>query len=275
MTRTHIFIPDTQCRPGVPMDHLGWAGRYILERKPDVVVHAGDHWDMESLSSWDRGTFQFEGRRVKADIQSGNTGLRMIDEPVKDANRKRKVKYEPEWYLLGGNHEDRIRRFLETHPEFIGVIGDGADAPYRLDTRDWTTVPFLTPLDVDGVSYCHYWPNPMTGKPYGGQALTRLKTLGHTYVQGHQQIFESCNRFVRGRMQRGVIAGAFYLHDEDYKGVQGNAHWRGLLVFHEVDDGAFDIMEVSMDYLCRRYEGVPLREFLNEKYPDHEGTLWR
>ena len=269
MTRTHIFIPDTQCRPGVPMDHLGWAGRYILERKPDVVIHAGDHWDMLSLSSWDRGTFQFEGRRYKADVQAGNTGLRMIDEPVKDANRKRKVKYEPDWYLLGGNHEDRIRRFLETHPEFIGIIGDD------LDTRDWTTVPFLTPLEVDGISYCHYWPNPMTGKPYGGQALTRLKTLGHTYVQGHQQVYESCIRFVKGHAQRGVIAGAFYLHDEDYKGVQGNAHWRGLLVFHEVNDGAFDIMEVSMDYLCRRYEGVPLREFLNEKYPDQEGTLWR
>lgn len=251
------------------MDHLGWAGRYILERKPDVIVHAGDHWDMESMSSWDRGTFQFEGRRYKADVQAGNTGLRMIDEPVKDANRKRKVPYDPDWYLLGGNHEDRIRRFLETHPEFIGIIGDD------LDTRDWTTVPFLTPLEVDGISYCHYWPNPMTGKPYGGQALTRLKTLGHTYVQGHQQVYESCIRFVKGHAQRGVIAGAFYLHDEDYKGVQGNAHWRGLLVFHEVNDGAFDIMEVSMDYLCRRYEGVPLRKFLNEKYPDQDGTLWK
>ena len=59
---THMFVPDTQVKPGVPTDHLRWAGRYILERKPDVVIHAGDHWDMESLSSWDRGKVQFVAR---------------------------------------------------------------------------------------------------------------------------------------------------------------------------------------------------------------------
>lgn len=269
MTKTHLFIPDTQCKPGAPQDHLRWAGRYILERKPDVIVHGGDGWDMESLSSWDRGKFQFEGRRYHADVQSGNTGLRLIDEPTVDANRKRKVPYDPDKYYLLGNHEDRIRRFLEEHPEFIGLVGED------LEFRDWNVIPFLTPLEVDGVSYCHYWPNPMTGKPLGGQAATRLKTLGHTYVQGHQQSLDFAVRFVKGRKQVGITAGAFYLHDETYKGVQGNAHWRGLLVFHEVQDGSFDLMEVSIDYLCRRFEGVGIGEFLRETYPDQDGFLWR
>jgi len=109
---------------------------------------------------------------------------------------------------------------------------------------------------------------------HGGQALTRLKTIGHSFVQGHQQVYESSVRFVAGKAQRAVIAGAYYLHDEDYKGYQGNAHWRGLLVFHEVEDGAFDIMEVSMNYLCLKYEGVTISQFLQEKYPDMDGTLW-
>ena len=35
---THFIIPDTQIKDGVPLDHLTWAGKYIAEKKPDVVV---------------------------------------------------------------------------------------------------------------------------------------------------------------------------------------------------------------------------------------------
>ena len=31
--RTHLVIPDTQAKPGVPTDHLGWIGEYILDRR--------------------------------------------------------------------------------------------------------------------------------------------------------------------------------------------------------------------------------------------------
>ena len=51
----HMVIPDTQCKPGVPMEHLTWAGQYAVEQKPDVIIHIGDHWDMPSLSSYDKG----------------------------------------------------------------------------------------------------------------------------------------------------------------------------------------------------------------------------
>ena len=61
-------IPDTQVKKGVPIDHLLYAGKYIAEKKPDVIVHIGDHWDMPSLSSYDKGKKSFEGRRYKDDI---------------------------------------------------------------------------------------------------------------------------------------------------------------------------------------------------------------
>ena len=40
---------------------------------------------------------------------------------------------------------------------------------------------------------------------------------------------------------------------EDYLGPQGNKHWRGCLMFHEVKDGQFDLMPVSLDYLNKKY----------------------
>jgi hypothetical protein len=54
-------------------------------------------------------------------------------------------------------------------------------------------------------------------------------------------------------VQRGLIVGSYYQHDEDYKGPQGNHHWRGIIVKHEVRDGNYDMMEVSMDFLRERY----------------------
>ena len=49
-----LVIPDTQVKPGVNTDHLEWAGHYAVKMKPDVIVHIGDHWDMPSLSSYDK-----------------------------------------------------------------------------------------------------------------------------------------------------------------------------------------------------------------------------
>jgi hypothetical protein len=72
---------------------------------------------------------------------------------------------------------------------------------------------------------------------------------------GHRQVLDVATRTlpVDGRQQWGIVAGACYPHDEDYKGHQGNKHWRGVIVLHEVQDGDFDPMFVSLDYLRRSY----------------------
>lgn len=106
----------------------------------------------------------------------------------------------------------------------------------------------------------------MNGRPYGGQVATRLKTIGTSFTMGHQQTLDYSLRFVNGKSQHGLVAGACYLHDEEYKGPQGNAHWRGIIVKHGVDRGSYNPMMVNLDYLCQRYEGVTLEKFLKQKY---------
>ena len=77
---THVVLPDTQVKAGVPTDHLRWIGRYIWDQfhdKPNVkIIHLGDHWDMPSLSSWDApGSKDMEGRRYMEDVEAGNEGI--------------------------------------------------------------------------------------------------------------------------------------------------------------------------------------------------------
>ena len=134
----------------------------------------------------------------------------------------------------------------------------------------WTVHDFLKVVEIDGVAYSHYFYNPLSGRPYGGESIeTRLKNLGFSFVQGHQQIYKVGTRCLNnGRRIRGLIQGSCYLHDEIYRGPQGNNEMRLIFMLHEVADGDYMLMEVSLDYLCRKYEGVRLWEFMKKKYPD-------
>lgn len=257
--RKHVVIPDTQVRPGVPTIHLSWIGRYIVDEfcgKDIVVVHLGDHWDMPSLSSYDRGKKAMEGRRYEEDIEAGNAGFDLLNEAF--YSRKAR-KWDIPKLFLDGNHEHRVTRATEDTAQLDGALSLD---DMRVEAHGWERHAFLEPVEVDGIIYAHYFYNPMSGRPYGGQARHRLTQLGHSFTQGHQQTFDYALRFVGGRSQHGLIAGACYLHDEDYKGPQGNAHWRGIIVKNEVERGGYDIMPVSLDYLCRRYEGMRLAEFM-------------
>jgi len=269
---THIMIPDTQAKPGVPTDHLFWIGAFIVEQyhnKNIKIVHIGDHADMPSLSLYDKGMKKMEGRRYQDDLDAANEAWAVLNQPLLEYNEHRKkIKqkvWNPERHITLGNHEDRILRAINSNPQLEGMLG--------LDKLDyaktgWTVHDFMDPVWLDGIAYAHYFYNPMTGKPYGGQNIeTRLKTIGHTFSMGHQQTLMYGLRFVAGKSQHGLVAGACYLHDEDYKGPQGNAHWRGIIVKHQVKNGSYDPMFVSLDYLCRKYEGASLEHFMAKKYP--------
>lgn len=272
---THIYIPDTQVKPDVRTDHLTWIGQYIVDQfagQENVrVIHAGDHADMPSLSSYDRGKKSMEGKRYLEDIAAANAGWLRLNQPIVDYNETRKAYKEKQWwadrYITLGNHEDRISRAIEDNAQLEGLLS--LDSLNYAETG-WAVSPFLKPLFLDGVGYSHYWINKMTGKPLGGFALNRLKSLGHSFSMGHQQTLDYALTYIRSpsgesRSIHGLIAGACYLHDEGYKGFQGNAHWRGIIVKHQVFEGQYDPMFVSLDYLCRRYEGVALSRFMRGK----------
>lgn len=240
---THLVIPDTQAKPDVPLDHMYWAGKYTAEIKPDVVIHLGDAYDLPSLSSYEgRGSRYYEGKRLMLDVSVGNKSFEMYEKGLDGFQPKRKI-------LLRGNHEDRFTRLLNEEPKLEGVITWDL-----FETPGWEVHDFLEPVEVDGMTYSHYFPQPLSGRPYGGAIETRIKNIGFSAFAGHEQGF----RFGRlergnGQVHVGVVAGSFYQHDEHYKGIQGNNHWRGIVVGHEVMAGDFQLMQVSLKYLESKF----------------------
>jgi hypothetical protein len=243
--RSHIVIPDTQIRPGVDTAFLEWIGRYIAERKPDVVIHLGDHWDMPSLSSYDRGKKCYEGRRYAADVEAGNAGMSRLLAGM--------GKFRPRMVFLIGNHEQRIERAVESQAELDGTIGY-----HNLALKGWEVLPFLQPIVIDGITYCHFFPRSGSGaisqtKRGAPSAHAQLVREGGSCTAGHQQGLDVACLPLRGRLQWGIIAGSCYLHEEAYLSPQGTAYWRGIIVKHEVQDGGYCPMFVSLGYLKRRY----------------------
>lgn len=251
--RTHLWIPDTQVRDGVNTDHIEACGNYILEKRPDVVIIAGDWWDMPSLNG--HGNEQErEGLRIADDIAAGQRAMVRLWRPLKQWNKRRannkKGKWWPEVHFLLGNHEERIERFLGENPKLVGMLGYqslGIES-YGIAVHD-----FLEIVNLNGVRYCHFFKRPKSFHAYSGMMETRLKNIGFSFTQGHDQEFAYGERQLPdGQVHHGLVAGAFYTHDEGYK-KHANAHWRGIVMKHEVHDGRYDIMRVSANFLLRRY----------------------
>lgn len=248
---THLFIGDTQCKASVDLSYTSWIGNYIAKKKPDVIIHAGDHWDFPSLSSYDKGKKAMEGRRVLDDINAGIVGMNNILAPVKHAQE-----LDPDWtprmVFLTGNHCERLTRYVNDTPELEGFLSFDN---LRLKEMGWEVYDFLEVANIDGIAYSHYFANPLTGKPYTGTVTNMLKTIGTSFTMGHRQVLDTATRFLHnGTQQWGCICGACYPHDEEYKSPQGNHHFRGLIVKHNVKNGSYDPMFVSLDYMRKLYD---------------------
>jgi hypothetical protein len=243
---THCVIPDCQVKEGVPLEHLEWAGNYIAEKKPDVIICIGDFADMQSLSRYN-SKLKAENLRYKKDVDAAQRGMEMLMTPI--AKEKH---YRPRLVMVPGNHEAMIARYIEENPIMEGSIGM---SDLGFEDWGWEVQEYLKPVKIDGIAYCHYFYNPNTGKPYGGENLTaRLKTIGMSFTMGHQQgLLTAIRDLADGTRHRGLVAGSFYQHKEVYKGPQGNDHWQGIVMKHEVANGNYDLMEVSLNFLRRRY----------------------
>lgn len=249
----HIVIPDTQVKPGVPIDHMYWAGRYCAAMKPDVIVHLGDHWDMESLSVYDKGKKDFEGRRYNKDIEIGNVAMDIFLSPIlqeqERLRKNRKKLWTPRLVYTMGNHEYRIERAIQSDAVLEGVIGYSDLALESFEVYD-----FLEVVHIDGVCYSHYFTSGVMGRPVTS-ARALLTKKHQSCVMGHIQDRDiAYARRADDTRITGLFAGIYYQHDEGYLNPQTNGSWSGIWTLNEVNNGSFDEMPVSINYLRKKYE---------------------
>jgi hypothetical protein len=254
MSLTIAVIPDNQVKYGESYEYLTRIGQYLVEKKPDVWVHLGDFLDFESLSSYDKGTKSCEGKRIVKDLQAGQMAMQALMQPLIDFNAKAKKnkekQYKPELHLTLGNHEDRLARAINQDAKLDGLVTLD-DLPF--EKHGWNVHPFLKPLFINNVAFCHYFPTGVLGRP-ATSASALVNKMHMSCIAGHQQGKQvAYGKRPDGSTITGIIAGSCYEHDEGYLDHQSNKHWRGIIMLHEVDNGSFDEMFVSLKFLEKRY----------------------
>jgi len=254
--KRHAVIPDCQVKAGVPLDHLIHAAQYIVEKKPEVIVCLGDFADMPSLSSYDKGTKAFEGRRYTQDVAVVKEAMSLFMLPIRREQarliKNKEKQWKPRMVMLLGNHENRIDRAVNLDPKLDGLISV-KDLGY--EQFGWEVIPYLQVIEIDGIAYSHFFTSGVLGRPVTTAKM--LLTKHHmSCVAGHQQGRDiAYAQKANGERLTGIISGSYYAHDEDYLNAQTNIHWRGIWFLNEVSNGSFDELPISMEYLKRRYMG--------------------
>lgn len=258
-----LMIPDTQIRPGLKeeeLTHIDAMANYIVSERPEVIVQIGDWADLPSLSTYEeRGSSTFHARNYKEDVEASKAAMRRLLRPLAELQRKQKQNkkkvYKPRRILTIGNHESRVDRAINTNPVQLQGLISIDDLCYK--KFGWEVHPFLHIVEVEGVHFSHYFINPDSAmkRVLGGTIDSKLKSLGFSFVMGHQQNFQCGIRYLpNGQCVQGVVCGAYYKHSEEYMGVQGNqSHFRGAVSLKDVSEGRFDLQTLSIKYMEKRY----------------------
>jgi len=252
MSNVHLVIPDQHAHPDHDNVRADWLSRLIVDVRPDVVVNIGDAADLPSLSQIDKGKVPFQGRSYKKDIDSHCDFQDRVWGPV--VSRKKKL---PRRIFLHGNHEQRIQQAINRTPELSETIGFN-----DLRLSEWydEIVPYqgVTPgvIQVDGISYSHFFSAGISGRPVGGEH-TGYSLLGKLYssaTMGHSHLFDLCIR-TRGDGSKivGCSAGCYQDYTNDWAGELGKLWDRGILVCHNVEAGSYDPQWISIDAIRKEY----------------------
>ena len=227
-----LVIGDPHAHPDYDNSRFTTLGKYIAREKPQIIVCIGDMADMPSLSSYDRGTKGFEGRRYKKDVSAVIDAQKKLFTPI---NRVRG--YKPKLHMCMGNHEDRIVRAVNTTPELDGAIGLH-DLKY--EDFGWKVTPFKRSVVIQGISFSHYFTSGVAGRPISsvhiGHAL--VTKLHCSAVQGHSHLFNHSEQpRPDGQKIFGLSAGCYshpkytesWCQDTEYQ------WWRGVIMLEGLD----------------------------------------
>lgn len=255
MGKKIIVLPDAHAHPDFDNERATWLGKFVSSEAPDYLVCLGDLADMPSLSSFDKGTKGFEGRRYKRDIDS------TIDFQHKLFNNFNGSSSGTIAIFLEGNHEYRISKASNSQPELSDLLSSQRDLRIK-DFWD-KCFGFKEIVNVEGFAVSHFLPSGVMGHPIGGknQAATLLTQGFDSCIVGHSHIRDFAERTsFLGRRTQSIVAGCFVhpgmiTNPEGWNKNTAQMWWNGVVVLDDVAKGTANRIEyVSLETLQQRYK---------------------
>ena len=150
---------------------------------------------MESLSYFDRDKRKvMEGKRYKKDIDSVNLLLDRHDALSPKSHK----------YYIMGNHEDRVRTYVEYHPTTDGVFDYIVDT--RLLERNYNITPNNKTLKIGKALLMHGFNASKYHSGYMSTTYPKTMYYGHTHdVQTHSYVSPIDHKEVRVASSLGCL----------------------------------------------------------------------
>jgi hypothetical protein len=258
---SHLIIGDCHAHDDYDNDRFEAVGNFIVEAHPDVVIQIGDFADMPSLSSYDKGKKSFEGRRYERDCAATIDAQERLWAPLNKAPHRGLRPWSPRKIMTTGNHDGegagRIGRFQNDSPEMAGKVSID-DLGYR--RFGWEVYDFLTPVTIDGVTYCHYFSSGISGRPISGESIgkTLCNKLHTSAVQGHSHLYDHSERSLpTGKKIFGITCGCLTHPEmiETWSKSFVQMWWRGIVMLRDLDgEGYYDSLQtITLRKLMRDY----------------------
>jgi hypothetical protein len=219
--------------------------QWLQYNEPEVGVHLGDLMDLPTVS------------RHKDNPEWAAPVQECINEGYLTLKARREASPETYWYMLPGNHDERIRNELLMRAERMYGIRPADTDEEALHVLDLRNLLHLEALEIEYVvpngsyTHAHVKLSPelsvrhgwLTGDRAAAQTLDRL---GHSVIVGHSHrqsvtqktIYDSDDR---PKTLFGVEAGAM-CQIEDGLGYTVNPNWQqGFVTASIFPDGSFSI----------------------------------
>lgn len=256
-----LCIGDAHVQSNQNLDRFIALGSFIHEVKPENIIIIGDFLDMQSLSHWlTNKRLKMEGLRYAEEINQANIALDHMFLPMcvdnERARLSKKRLYRPELVYIEGNHEERVWRYIEQHPELKGHLDYRNDL--RLKQRGFKYIPYKEYYHNNGVAFTHI-PISGNGMPISGAVGTQLQralrdhNTSIVYGHNHKLSMQGEHRLGGAHYNQALSLGCFFEHVDEYaKGAKVD-YWRGIVLLDQYSEGRFDIETIALSKLMREY----------------------
>lgn len=223
-----VGLPDIHLDPFDKVLHPAYvvAREYCFDIKPDRIVFMGDMGEFESLSSWNRKKpLIAEGRRYKDDYEIVKDELRLFKSRLPDT----------EFDYIVGNHEHRVRWYVEKNPEMHGAMDLVKDL--ELEDMGMNVVPFGEAIQIGQLWWAHGW---FWNKYH---AAKTLHDFGDSIVYCHVHHLQQDTRNVHFAKKEQIAQSLGCLTDRypDYKQKRPTRHQNGFVTVEYTHAGNFTL----------------------------------
>ena len=205
--------------------------KYLGQDSLDYLILGGDLIDFSYLSKYSIGNLRsIEGKRIVKDYDYANKYLDKFD---KLARKIKKI-------FLVGNHDDRIRKYIDANPNLEGLLE--LPESLRLKERDYQVVYSYPEGEVFKIANLTFTHGNYTNQFHAKKHLENYDT---SIVYFHTHTFQSFtkSRFDKRGIRTAQAVGCMCNYEQDYMGKKPSSWQTGFLI-------------IEVDKVCTKFTSV-------------------